>query len=57
MKKTFLILAAKHEGKRLLGRPCITLKGNAKIDHNVVCGVWAGIILLKIVTSGACGIR
>ena len=47
------ILVGKHEGKRQFGRPRRRWKDNIKMDlQEVGCGVWIGLIWLRVGTGG-----
>ena len=49
----YRILVEKPEGKRPLGRPMLRWEDNIKMDlQEVGCGVWTGLIWLRIGTDG-----
>jgi hypothetical protein len=51
-RNTYRILVGKPEGKRPLGRPRNMLEDNIKMDLREIGVVWAGLIWLRIRTSG-----
>jgi hypothetical protein len=49
----YRVLVGKPEGKRPLGRPRLRWEDNIKADlQEVGCGVWTGLIWLRIETNG-----
>jgi len=49
----YKLLMGKPEGKRQLGRPRYRWEDNIKMDlQEVGCGVWTGLIWLRIGTGG-----
>jgi hypothetical protein len=51
-KDAYRVLVGKPEGKRPLGRHGRRWEDNIKMDLEVGRGAWAGLIWLKIGTSG-----
>jgi hypothetical protein len=51
-RDAYRILVEKPEGKRSLGRPRRRWEDNTKMDLREIGWVWAGLIWLRIETSG-----
>jgi hypothetical protein len=49
---TYSVLVGKPEGKRPLGKPRRRREDNIKVDLKEICGVWSGLIWLRIGTRG-----